>query len=593
MTEIPSSSITPTPLRLLVAWPESLTRDLQHALLPLVQARKVSLTICKLEHLDTQLQQTGYFHVLVISPAEFGKLTSSQCRRFGGRVNLLILAPTGLSRAQALDWLASASAGIAFSSDLDIETVISFLSHLCAALVSPKPFAEAMNHAWQKASSQSEALLCYLSRSDGAIWPTAAPPARPTTSPSTSIATQASVVPSSPAVVIGRAVIETFNQVQGNLVNVNAVADHTTTDDVIVPLPEPAPDLTIIFDRVSVSDGKRYYRYRLSSLSCELNPGSAQFHTAEANTTPQGFLNEMFFQLNRVLSDTSLSEARFFERLNSIGNYLYNRLFPDDLKRLYWDRLRDKVKSIVIISDESWIPWEVVRPFHPDTKQNEDGFLCEKFNLARWLVGDIPPNVIDLTRLGLIVAASDLESTRSEAAEITQLFGNKAEDIHPSIEAVYSVLKAGGYSGLHFACHGDYNRNDPDWSRVFLAAEAPLHPVDIDGDKLTFGNNRPLVFLNACETGQSGYALTGMGGWAEAFIRRAKCSAFVGPTWEANDESAYKFAVAFYRNLLDGESISEAVKLARLSIRRAGDPTWLSYAVYANPLAQLSIETAT
>jgi CHAT domain-containing protein len=218
--------------------------------------------------------------------------------------------------------------------------------------------------------------------------------------------------------------------------------------------------------------------------------------------------------------------------------------------------------------------------------------LCEEFDLTRWLSGTAPPDVISLERLGLIVATSGLESAESEAAEIRQLLGDKVEDVSPSGDAVYQLLKTGGFSGLHFACHGEYNAKEPDWSNLYLTEGATLCPIDVDGEKLVFGKVRPFVFLNACETGQGGYALTGMGGWAEAFVRRASSSGFVGSIWQAHDESAYKFAVTFYRNLLEGKTVAEAARLARRSIKRAGDPTWLSYTVYANPLARLAIETS-
>jgi hypothetical protein len=351
------------------------------------------------------------------------------------------------------------------------------------------------------------------------------------------------------------------------------------------------PDLTILFDRVSVGEGKHYYRYRLLSYKRELNLWFDEFHTSETNVTPQGFLEETFAHLNQMYSDTTDSEVLFFERLNSIGTNLYGRLFPDDLKALYWEKLRDNVKSIVIISYEPWIPWELVRPFHPETKQAEDGFLYEKFDLTRWLHGAAPPDVISLERLGLIVATSEIPLAASELGAIKQLFGDKAENISPSGEAVFQLLKTGGFSGLHFACHGAYNAKDPDWSTLYLEEGTTLCPIDIDGDKLVFGKDHPLVFLNACETGQGGYALTGMGGWADAFVRRAKSSGFIGSTWEANSESAYRFAVTFYRHLLEGKTVAEATRLARQSIKRAGDPTWLSYTVYANPLARLSSES--
>lgn len=350
-----------------------------------------------------------------------------------------------------------------------------------------------------------------------------------------------------------------------------------------------SPDLTILFDRVPVGNDRHYYRYRLLSPIRELNLYFDEFRSPETNITPQGFLEETFTLLNRMISSDSPSEF-FFGRLNSIGMSLYRRLFLDDFKRLYWISLREKVKSIVIISFEPWIPWELVRPFNPETNEAEDGFLCEKFNLTRWLAGAGFPDTMSLEQLGLIVSASELDSAKLESEEIKRLLGSKVRDVLSSSPSVYRLLRTNDFSGLHFACHGSFNKDNPDMSTLSLEDGTWLSPIDIDGDGLAFGKNKPLVFLNACETGQGGYALTGMGGWAEAFVGRAKCSGFIGSIWKANDESACKFAVAFYRNLLEGKTVAEAVKLARLSIRQAGDPTWLSYTVYANPLAHLVID---
>ncbi len=383
---------------------------------------------------------------------------------------------------------------------------------------------------------------------------------------------------------LGRAELETA--VSQQVQYPHPVSAQATLEMSATQLP---PDLTILFDRVPVGNDRHYYRYRLLSPIRELNLWFDEFRSPETNVTPQGFLEETFTQLNRMLSSDTPGEF-FFGRLNSIGMSLYRRLFSDDFKHLYWNSLRYKVQNIVIISFEPWIPWELVRPFNHETNEADDGFLCEKFNLTRWLAGAGFPDIISLEQLGLIVSTSSLDSAKLEAEEIKKLLGSKARDILSSSPSVYRLLRTNDLYGLHFACHGSFNKDNPDMSTLSLEDGTWLSPIDIDGDGLTFGKNRPLVFLNACETGQGGYALTGMGGWAEAFVGRARCSGLIGSIWKANDASACKFAVAFYRNLLDGKTIAEAARLARLSIKQTGDPTWLSYTVYANPLAHLAID---
>ncbi len=96
--------------------------------------------------------------------------------------------------------------------------------------------------------------------------------------------------------------------------------------------------------------------------------------------------------------------------------------------------------------------------------------------------------------------------------------------------------------------------------------------------------SRPLVFLNACHTGETGFSLTGMGGWAERFVR-AGASAFIGSLWEVNDVLAAEFAIKFYNELLTGQTLGDAFHAARTHIRTRDDanPTWLAYTLYADP----------
>lgn len=94
---------------------------------------------------------------------------------------------------------------------------------------------------------------------------------------------------------------------------------------------------------------------------------------------------------------------------------------------------------------------------------------------------------------------------------------------------------------LHFACHGNLDTTDPTNSALTLS-DGPLRAAD-------FARNvryrqHPLIFLNACESGGLGFALSGLGGWAERFVQ-AGAGAFVGALWEVNDALAAEFAGAF------------------------------------------------
>jgi CHAT domain-containing protein len=97
---------------------------------------------------------------------------------------------------------------------------------------------------------------------------------------------------------------------------------------------------------------------------------------------------------------------------------------------------------------------------------------------------------------------------------------------------------------------------------------------------------RPAFVFNACEVGHQGWAINGLGGWASRLIG-AGAGLFLAPLWPVDDYAAYRFTTTLYQSLLSGKTIAEAVRQARLESRRAGDPTWLAYSLYAHPNASV------
>jgi CHAT domain-containing protein len=56
--------------------------------------------------------------------------------------------------------------------------------------------------------------------------------------------------------------------------------------------------------------------------------------------------------------------------------------------------------------------------------------------------------------------------------------------------------------------------------------------------------------------------------------------------WKITDGLACTFATTFYTRLLSGEPVAEALRNARTAIKQAGDATYLSYTLYADPRAR-------
>ena len=151
------------------------------------------------------------------------------------------------------------------------------------------------------------------------------------------------------------------------------------------------------------------------------------------------------------------------------------------------------------------------------------------------------------------------------------------------------MLEGGDFDWLHLAAHGHFYPDAPDLdAALWLQDGRSLTPDAIVGPQIEahLKQVRPAFMFNACHGGRLGWAMTGLGGWANRLISGG-AGLFLAPLWTVTDEQAARFAVHFYDQLFAGDTIADAVRAARLAARRAGDPTWLAYSVYAHPNARL------
>jgi CHAT domain-containing protein len=164
-----------------------------------------------------------------------------------------------------------------------------------------------------------------------------------------------------------------------------------------------------------------------------------------------------------------------------------------------------------------------------------------------------------------------------------------------TLAAVEDRFQDGGTQFFHFACHGNFNTDDPNESKLKLAGDF-LSPKDISGPLQTgLRKARPVVFLNACYGGRVGVGLTQLGGWAQRFLDSG-ASAFIGSLWEINDVLAARFAREFYDRLWGvnafagkPQPLGQAFHEARIAIKAADEanPTWLAYVLYGDPYGQV------
>ncbi len=264
------------------------------------------------------------------------------------------------------------------------------------------------------------------------------------------------------------------------------------------------------------------------------------------------------------------------------------------MQHLIWS-YKDQIKTVQILSEEPWVPWELCKLQHEADGITEEGdYLCEAFSVTRWLPNTklvkSPPSELTLNKIGLVVPTkSRLKYAPDEALFLRNLAetGRIVEDVTPEVMPLLVKFTTGEYDGWHFTGHGSFNDMTPNQSSIKLDDKA-LKPEYINGAYRNLGRAHPLVFMNACEIGQGGMSLTDIGGWSTTFLR-AGAGAFIGAYWSIFDKPALDFAKAVYKGLLEDHlPIGEAVHAARLAIKKEGETTRLAYTVFADPLATVA-----
>lgn len=336
----------------------------------------------------------------------------------------------------------------------------------------------------------------------------------------------------------------------------------------------PSPCLSLGIDLPVGAGDHCYMRVNLGGDASILPAPCAGEVKLSANATDT--LIQFAWKLKDCLGDPRSTTETYREgNLVDLGRELGDKLLPGSVARALCETLSRRGQGIPlhIVSDDAWMPWEAVA-------LGDGLFLGDQFAVTRWLrSGALRYDLSDSPAILVAPPARDICVDRERASlgvapgqELT-----RAEEVRARLQP-----SSGSIGLLHFACHG---------SAVSLDLGEQFWPVNVP--RLPDGAERgPLVgssvFLNACEAGTPARGLTGHGGWAECFLA-AGAAVVVAPSWKVDSEIASRFASAFYDGLKKRSAVGEAARLARLAVRRPGDPDRLAYAVYASPGATLKL----
>lgn len=362
-----------------------------------------------------------------------------------------------------------------------------------------------------------------------------------------------------------------------------------------------------IFDRRHA--GQLAYEYILRAGDVD-----DRFRSAAVEVDPKAYVDARYAEIEKAWLGSERAVERFAQRLEAIGGAMFRQLFPLPLQQALWRLLEaGQMADILVYSDEPFLPWEVVLLDDPAAPAASGrGRFFGDIGLCRWLYGAPPACAI---RVGAGAARyviphypdPKLRLAWAEGAERQVLESElHATPVPPRHDALVELLRRpGSFDLLHFACHGKADAQDIDAAALLLEGETFQTPrgqtwgkesllastVDQVANLRRADGNRPLVVVNACQTGRLGYALTGLGGFATAFLGTregtgsslGRAGAFVGALWSVGDQSASVFVAELYRALRGGATMAQAARTARARARDAGDGTWLAYAIYAHP----------
>ncbi len=361
----------------------------------------------------------------------------------------------------------------------------------------------------------------------------------------------------------------------------------------LAPISIQLPDLSLLIEETSIN-GRRAFTLRITAS----NPGHglnlAKFGPIIFQTDPGPYFQEFYQDIEDYPIATSTDKVIAARKLAAKGEYLFSTLFPPEVQSKLW-ALKDQITSVLVQSEEPWIPWELCKLCGEENGRVVAGpFFCEAFAITRWLPGLGFKPKLTLQNMAVVVPSdSGLPCAFSEREYLLSLAqsGRRVTGIPARFLDLFNALASGEHDGWHFTGHGGYRASDPNRSAIYLEDQEIFTPEQLVGVVSNLGASRPLVFLNACQIGRGGMSLTGIGGWAKQFLF-AGAGAFIGPYWSVYDQSACDFAQEVYGRLLAGLSIGKAVQEARLAIKDAGDSTWLAYTVFADPFATVRTETS-
>jgi len=300
---------------------------------------------------------------------------------------------------------------------------------------------------------------------------------------------------------------------------------------------------------------------------------------------------EIISILNKADNEGAL-EIDLIHSLKKCGQLLWDHLLTKPVK----DKLKSaKISDLILSLDEPLIhiPWELL--------YNGSNFLCLDFNLGRLVrtrehITSPQYRSLPAKHKMLILAnpTNDLKAAYQEGLYIKNQFDKKRKEMSidfksTQIDTLYVKKNLCDYDIVHFAGHCEYDKDEPKNSGWALSdGRFTIQDILSLGESLSLPS---LIFSNACYSAKVKAGLvdsdyqTKTYSLASAFLFSG-VRLYIGAIRKIEDRAGLGFSREFYTQLINGKSVGQSMRLARLElIKEYGIAAvlWASYLLYGDP----------
>jgi hypothetical protein len=376
-------------------------------------------------------------------------------------------------------------------------------------------------------------------------------------------------------------------------------------------------DLTIIIKRGD-SPGTGRLLFAAASPHFAL-PIADEPAVADLGSEPAKFLDHVL-----TTASTSGTPFRLFTALKGIGRmHIAPKLPPAIVSALRQagSKAAPRAPSVLIVSDDPYIPWEfaVLEPPLVTNGENASSpFLGAQTALGRWILpcgerpSPHPSRHLTVREQAVVTAVYDrvvgwkrLQGAEEEAADLLRQWQGTGRQVDATFDDVLRCLRGQpAVDLLHFALHGQFDAAGDQDGLVLISREPGgttaasatfLRSDDVGSCNFAENSRSPFVFLNACQVGAAKRLLGDYAGMAASFLF-AGASAVVAPLWSIDDAEAHRLALKLYECAWKGEPMAEILRRERarftevVAKSQAGSPTYLAYQFFGHP--RFTIERA-